>query len=161
MKRLKRPRLTPFTLLAVLLFAAAITTLPACVTGTDSLTVYSGRSPTLVGPILADYVEETGIEVQVKYGSSAAIAATILEEGDRSPADVVFLQDPGYLGSLAHAGMLAELPDALLTKVDSGLPFHHSRLGGHFRAVPRRCLQHQVLWPGTGPSRLHSGIYRA
>ena len=120
MKRLNHPRLTSFTLLAILLFAAAITTLPACVTGSDSLTVYSGRSPTLVGPILADYVEETGIEVQVKYGSSAAIAATILEEGDRSPADVVFLQDPGYLGSLAHAGMLAELPPDLLTKVDSG-----------------------------------------
>ena len=120
MKRIHWLRLSPVGLLSVLLFVVAASTLTACSPDSDTLTVYSGRSQTLVSPLLESFIEDTGIDIQVKYASSAAIAATILEEGESSPADVVFLQDPGYLGSLAHAGMLAELPVELLTKVDSG-----------------------------------------
>ena len=115
-----RHLVNPHRLLAVLLFLAIATALPACSADSNSLTVYSGRSQTLVSPLLESFIEDTGIDIQVKYAGSASIAATILEEGENSPADVVFLQDPGYLGSLAHAGMLAELPDELLSKVDSG-----------------------------------------
>ena len=106
--------------MTLLFIAAAAVALPACSPDSNSLTVYSGRSQTLVSPLLESFIEDTGIDIQVKYAGSATIAATILEEGQNSPADVVFLQDPGYLGSLAHAGMLAELPDELLAKVDSG-----------------------------------------
>ncbi len=98
---------------------------PAPVSPTEveerSLTVYSGRSQSLAGPLLEAFGEETGISIRVKYASSASTAATLLEEGDNTPADVVFLQDPGTLGSLAAAGMLGELPQATLDKVDARL----------------------------------------
>ena len=81
-----------------------------------SLTVYSGRSQSLVNPLLEAFGEETGISIRVKYASSASTAATLLEEGDNTPADVVFLQDPGSLGSLAAAEMLGELPQAILNQ---------------------------------------------
>ena len=103
-------------LLCMLTVAAAIA--GACGEDERTLTVYSGRSESLVQPLLDTFSEETGIEVRVKYAGSAAIAATILEEGDNTPADVVFLQDPGSLGALSEAGVLAELPDDLLSKVD-------------------------------------------
>ena len=86
-----------------------------------SITVYSGRSQSLVHPLLDTFGESTGISVRVKYASSASTAATLLEEGDNTPADVVFLQDPGSLGSLAAEGMLADLPQETLDKVDSRL----------------------------------------
>ena len=86
-----------------------------------SIIVYSGRSQSLVHPILEAFGESTGIEIRVKYAGSASIAATVLEEGDNTPADVVFLQDPGSLGRLAGAGMLGELPEATLGKVDARL----------------------------------------
>ena len=86
-----------------------------------TLTVYSGRSQSLVHPLLEAFGESTGIEIRVKYAGSASTAATLLEEGDNTPADVVFLQDPGSLGSLAAEGMLEDLPEATLTKVDSRL----------------------------------------
>ena len=73
-----------------------------------------------MSPLLAAFIEDTGIDIQVKYASSASIAVTVLEKGGNSPADVVFLQDPGYMGSLANAGMLAELPHELLERVDGG-----------------------------------------
>ncbi len=89
--------------------------------GDRRLTVYSGRSESLVHPLLEAFGESSGIDIGVKYASSASTAATLLEEGDNTPADVVFLQDPGSLGSLAAAGMLADLPQATLDKVDPRL----------------------------------------
>ena len=100
------------------MFVIVLVVLPACGRGDSSLTVYSGRSDSLVGPLLESFAEETGIEVLVKYAGSAAIASTILEEGDNSPADVVFLQDPGSLGALSAAGALGRIPESLLEKVD-------------------------------------------
>ncbi len=82
-----------------------------------SLVVYSGRSESLVGPILAQFSEATGVKVEVRYGSTAEMAATLLEEGANSPADVFFAQDPGGLGAVAKAGMFAPLPEGALSKV--------------------------------------------
>ena len=83
-----------------------------------TITVYSGRSQSLVHPILEAFGERTGVSIQVKYAGSASIAATLLEEGDNTPADVVFLQDPGSLGALSDAGMLAQILQSTLDKVD-------------------------------------------
>jgi iron(III) transport system substrate-binding protein len=51
----------------------------------------------------------------VRYGDSAELAATIAEEGDNSPADVFFAQDPGSLGSVER--VLEPLPDEILGRV--------------------------------------------
>ena len=80
-----------------------------------SLTVYSGRSETLVGPLIDRFKEDTGIDVSVKYAGTPQLAATLLEEGDNTPADVFFAQDPGGLGAVA--GMLSTLEEDVLTKV--------------------------------------------
>ena len=83
------------------------------------LLLYSGRNQNLVQPALDAFEEQTGIKVKVRYASSAAIAATILEEGRNSPADVVLLQDAGALGALAGEGVLDRLDDELLGRVDA------------------------------------------
>jgi iron(III) transport system substrate-binding protein len=83
-----------------------------------TLTIYSGREETIVGPLLERFEQETGIRLQVRYGDSAELAATIAEEGDRSPADVFFSQEPGSLGSLEDRGLLAPLPARVLERVD-------------------------------------------
>lgn len=86
--------------------------------GEGSLVVYSGRSEELVGPVFENFEEESGIDVQVRYGDTAELAATILEEGENSPADLFFAQDPGALGALADEGRFEKLPDGLLNRVD-------------------------------------------
>jgi iron(III) transport system substrate-binding protein len=68
----------------------------------ESLTVYSGRSAELIGPVIDQFIEESGMEVQVRYGDTAELAATILEEGGNSPADIYFAQDAGALGAVAQ-----------------------------------------------------------
>lgn len=83
-----------------------------------TLTVYSGRSQDLVAPIFDQFMKSTGIQVRVRYGETAELAATIMEEGSNSPADVYFAQDAGALGALASAGRLRRLPDSILQRVE-------------------------------------------
>ncbi|MDE0169900.1 MAG: iron ABC transporter substrate-binding protein [bacterium] len=85
-----------------------------CSGGDETLTVYSGRTENLIGPILEDFTEATGIEVEVRYGKSADLALLIHEEGDRSPADLFISQSPGAIGFLAGGGRLRPIDhDAL------------------------------------------------
>ena len=103
--------------------AAAALVLAACGGGdgsSGSVTVYSGRSEDLIGALLEQFEEDTGIDVRVRYGETAELTAAILEEGDRSPADVFLAQDAGALGSLQEAGLFASLPDRILDRVDAG-----------------------------------------
>lgn len=118
MKKKLSNRLVVNLLIVAILVVAAISASLACGGGDNTLTIYSGRSQNLVHPLLEAFIEESGINVCVKYAGSSSIAATVLEEGKNTPADVVFMQDPGTLGSLADAGRLEELPEALLAKVD-------------------------------------------
>lgn len=83
-----------------------------------TLTIYSGRSEDLVGPIIEQFEADTGIEVEVIYGSTTAIALQILEEGENSPADVFYAQDAGALGLLAENDLLEPLPGYILDSVE-------------------------------------------
>ncbi len=96
-------------------------------TGTDStaapsiggaLTIYAGRSEELVGPVIERFEVATGVDVLVNYAGTTDLAATILEEGDASPADVFFAQDAGALGAVAAEGQLVALPQSTLDLVD-------------------------------------------
>jgi iron(III) transport system substrate-binding protein len=84
------------------------------------ITVYSGRNEDFVGFIFDDFTAATGIEVEVRYGDTAELAATIVEEGPNSPADVYFGQDAGALGALQAQGLLTDLPQDILDAVEPG-----------------------------------------
>lgn len=83
-------------------------------------TLYSGRSESLVQPLIDMFEEQSGISVEVRYGDTAELGALLLEEGERSPAQAFLSQDAGALGALAEADLFASLPPEITERVSAG-----------------------------------------
>jgi iron(III) transport system substrate-binding protein len=112
-------RLRPLAAVGVLVVVLGAGGVGACSSDSgDRLTIYSGRTEDLVGPLLEEFNEETGIAIDVRYGDSADLALLIAEEGDQSPADVFLSQSPGATGYLDEQGTLEALPDDVLDLVE-------------------------------------------
>lgn len=94
---------------------------PEAETPAGPIALYSGRSEELVGPLLERFTQATGIEVGARYGDTAELAATLMEEGDRTPADLFLAQDGAALGALSRAHLLRRLPDEVLDRVPAAL----------------------------------------
>ena len=123
--------------------------------GPGSLVIYSGRSESLVGPIVAQFEETTGINVAVKYGKTGEIAATILEEGSNSPADVFFAQDPGGLGEVANAGLFEPLPGSITEKVPAWARSPESQWVGISGRVRVIIYNTESITPDRMPTNMH------
>lgn len=110
---------------AAILAAMLGATLAACQTAdvedsrgvADPVVVYSGRNESLIGPLLERFEAASGLEVRARYGETAELAATLLEEAGNSPADVFISQDAAALGAVAAAGLLKPLPAGALQRV--------------------------------------------
>ena len=91
--------------------------LTGCSASEESLTLYSGRKETLVQPLLDQFTEDTGIEVEVRYAGTSETAALILEEGDNTQADVFFGVGGAALGALSRGGAFVEIDQQILNLV--------------------------------------------
>ena len=81
----------------------------------DELIVYSGRNENFVTPVIEAFTAATGIEVSVRYGDGTSdLAATLLNEGETTDADVFWAQDPAWIGAIGDQGLLADLPPDIL-----------------------------------------------
>lgn len=104
-------------LLSLLGLIASLTACSGSKSESERLVIYSGRAEEYMGTLFEDFTAETGIELDIRYGDSAALAAQILEEGENSPADLFISQDAGALGAVSSEGLLATLDQEILKKV--------------------------------------------
>jgi iron(III) transport system substrate-binding protein len=118
---MKRRSVQTFILIVIAAALAACSTAPAeednSATDAGKLVIYSGRSESLVQPIIDQFQAATGITVEVRYGSTSEIAGVLLEEGENSPADIFYAQDPGGLGAISNAGLFAPLSEEIISQV--------------------------------------------
>lgn len=118
----RQPSLLLSLLFAILVVSACggertVSTPEADDSAVETLTVYSGRNEKLIEPLIERFRKETGIEVQVRYGDTAELAATLMEEGTRTPAAVFIAQDAAALGALSDRQIFRPLPEQLLGMV--------------------------------------------
>lgn len=123
--RSTRPAFALGSVIAVALTLSACAASPGADDSTstadeDTLTIYAGRNESLVGPLIEQFTEDTGIEVDVRYATSPELNALLLEEGERTPAEVFLSQDAGALGSIANAGLTSPIPTELADLIPAG-----------------------------------------
>ena len=83
-----------------------------------TVTIYSGRTEYLIGPILEAFACESGIDVRVRWGNSTDLAVLIGEEGAATEADVFLSRSPGPVGFLEGLGLLGTIDDDVLDLVE-------------------------------------------
>jgi iron(III) transport system substrate-binding protein len=91
--------------------------LTGCSSDADTLTVYSAQHESLVRAMLADFTEETGIELEFRNANDSELANQIVQEGDASPADVFLTENSPAIDVVDKAGLLAPLDDTTLEQV--------------------------------------------
>lgn len=109
-------------LVLVLVLSACQTDAPDRTDTDGPLIVYSGRSQSLVDALVERFERQTGLEVEVRYGSDAEMIALLGEEGAQSPADVFWANTTGALGAAGTRGLLAPLPDSLTRRPEAFVP---------------------------------------
>ena len=82
-----------------------------------TVTIYSGRTEYLIGPILEAFACETGIDVRVRWGNSTDLAVLIAEEGTATEADVFLSRSPGPVGFLEGKNLLGSINEEVLAQV--------------------------------------------
>lgn len=87
-------------------------------TDDKSLVLYSGRDAELINPLIKNFEAKTGVKVEVREGETPALASQIIEEGDKTPAQVFLAQDAGAVGAVSQAGLFSTLPQEITNRVD-------------------------------------------
>ena len=59
----------------------------------DKLTIYSAQHENLTQAWAKKFQEDTGVKVQIRYGSDSSMGAQIVQEGAKSPADVFLTEN--------------------------------------------------------------------
>lgn len=87
----------------------------------QTLTVYCGRKKKLIGTVLDGFqAANPNIDLKVKYAGTAQLAATLAEEGEKSPADVFIAQDASTLAVLEGQKRFALMDEAVSSRVSDG-----------------------------------------
>jgi iron(III) transport system substrate-binding protein len=86
---------------------------------TGDLIIYSGRREPLLEPVIEAFEEATGIDVSVKYGSTAELGNALIEEADNARADIFVGTDAAAAESLRARGVFATFDDPALDAIDA------------------------------------------
>ena len=87
-------------------------------TQAKTLTIYSGRNEKLIGPLIEKAKRDLGLDIKIRYGKTAQLAAALLEEGKNSRVDLFIAQDAGALGVVEQKHLALKIPSKLLNKVN-------------------------------------------
>ena len=82
------------------------------------LTIYSGRTRDQIDPVFVALEDEyDGLTINVDYDDNDVQVNQLVQEGDATPADLMYSQDPGALNALVDEGLVQGLPTDVVDAV--------------------------------------------
>lgn len=81
------------------------------------LVIYSGQHKSATLALFDAFTEKTGIQIKAREGTSNELAHQIVEEGNRSPADIIYTEESTPLFMLADKNLLAKISDKALANI--------------------------------------------
>jgi iron(III) transport system substrate-binding protein len=99
-----------------------------------SITLYSAQHEQVVNQLAKDFEQQSGIDVKIRSGEGPALAAQLVAEGNKTPADVYFTENSPELMLLEEKGLLAPVQGATLAVI----PARFSSPGGQWVGVTAR-----------------------
>lgn len=85
----------------------------------ESITLYSAQHEQVVDMLTKDFTKQTGISVKMRSGEGPALAAQLVAEGAKTPADVYFTENSPELMLLEEKGLLGKVDATTLAEVPS------------------------------------------
>lgn len=84
-----------------------------------TLVLYNGQHPQTTDSLVAGFERQTGIQVAVRSNDEDVLADQIVDEGDASPADLIYTENSPALEYLQSKNLLASVPRSTLAHVPS------------------------------------------
>ncbi|RQH08885.1 iron ABC transporter substrate-binding protein [Paraburkholderia dinghuensis] len=106
----------PLRAAALSVALTAVATLPLAAHAA-SITLYSAQHEQVVNQLAKDFEQQTGIDVKIRSGEGPALAAQLVAEGNKTPADVYFTENSPELMLLEEKGLLVPVQSATLSVV--------------------------------------------
>jgi iron(III) transport system substrate-binding protein len=86
----------------------------------NSLVLYNGQHEQTTQALVSAFEKQTGITVTVRSGDEDTLAEQIMQEGSRSPADIIYTENSPALMKLAEQHLLAPVNAGTLAAVPAG-----------------------------------------
>ena len=87
----------------------------------DALQIYSSQHQNVTEAWATAFTEKTGIKTQVRAGQDSSMGHQIVQEGDKSPADVFLTENSPAMTVVERAGLLAPVAAATLDQVPASM----------------------------------------
>jgi iron(III) transport system substrate-binding protein len=85
--------------------------------GDNTIILYNGQHEQTTDALVKAFHDATGINVKVHNGDEDQLVQQIEQEGSSSPADVIYTENSPALMTLEEKGLLAQLPQSVLSQV--------------------------------------------
>ncbi|MFP9191348.1 extracellular solute-binding protein [Natronosalvus vescus] len=114
------------------------------------VTIYSGRTREQIDPVFVELDERyENLDLNLFHDDNDVYVNQILQEGDATPADLMYSQDPGALGELERNDALQALPQDVVDAV----PESYRDPDGYWTGVTgrvRSIIYHTERWADLG-----------
>lgn len=130
--------------------SVALAATPA-IANADEVNLYSARKEALIKPLLDQFTEQTGIEVNLVTGKADALLQRLKSEGRNSPADVLLTVDAGNLHRAKAEGLTQAFSSEIVTEA---VPANYRDPNGQWTGLSLRARPIMYVKGEVDPSEL-------